>query len=94
MDPERQGWSGTSPFGYENLSKPYIHAALAAHLDRLSRRAEIRADDVLEEYRREVGPHGGLAVFGSPWKSMLGDPMKYHTAAGTAARPGQPVEKC
>lgn len=38
--------------GHENLTKPHIQAALSGYLEKLTERSEIRAEDVLEEYRR------------------------------------------
>lgn len=50
----RAGYSEkTAPeIGYENLTKPHIQRALSEYLEKLTDRAEIRAEDVLEEYRR------------------------------------------
>lgn len=51
---KRAGYSENSAMsiGHENLRKPKIQAALSTYLDSLTEDAQVRAEDVLEEYRR------------------------------------------
>lgn len=84
----RAGYSENSArdIGHENLTKPKIQEALADYFDALNERMQVRAEDVLEEYRRLAFSSLRDVVSWGPGGVELRDSDDLSDAAAAAVR--------